>query len=518
MTAPTLSARSAGMLLHPTSLPGPFGSGDLGNSAYEFADALHRAGLAWWQMLPITPPGPAPGFSPYTSHSAMAGSCWLVSPEKLLEEGLLSRRDLAHAPVGADERINFAADRRQRMPLLHKAFANLSKLSRSKLADFHKFVHDNLNWLDDYALYAAIKESQHDSPWERWPADLRLRRPDAIAAVRQSLDSEILFQRFVQWMFDRQWMALKRHCNNLGIGLIGDIPIFVSHDSAAVWANPQLFLLDRNSQPTVVSGYPPDPFSPKGQLWGHPHYNWPAHIASDFKWWISRFERTLRCFDAARIDHFLGFHRVWTVPANSKDAVNGKWKLVPGEQIFSALRKRLGDAPIIAEDLGDPTPGALALRDKYKFPGMRIMQFAFGDGEYHRPDAFPRHCIAYTGTHDNQTIVGWYEHLKRTGNGEFTRAASYVGANGRHPHWDFIRTLFTSVAGLVIIPAQDALGLGARHRMNVPGVATGNWRWRMNGPLPEGVIQHLHELSEATGRLIREPQRKHSQARKSHAR
>jgi 4-alpha-glucanotransferase len=517
MNPPTLSIRTAGILLHPTSLPGPLGSGDLGPTAYQFADALHQAGLRWWQMLPITPPGPAPGYSPYTSYSAFAGSNWLVSPQKLLERGLLSQRDIARASAAQNGVVDFAKDRRVRMGLLRKAFAAAGTLTRSQRDEFDHFVHKNASWLNDYVLYAAIKEAQKDAPWQRWPTDLRLRRPDAIAAARKSLATAIGFQQFIQWMFDLQWMELKRYCNHLGIGLIGDIPIFVSHDSAAVWGNPKLFLLDRHCQPTVVSGYPPDCFSPKGQLWGHPHYNWPAHIASGFAWWLSRFERTLDCFDAARIDHFLGFHRVWAVPAKAKDAVGGKWKVVPGDQLFAALRKRVGEAPIIAEDLGTPTPQALALRDKFKFPGMRIMQFAFGDGEYHRPDAFPRHCIAYTGTHDNQTIVGWYDHLKATGNGEFTRAASYVGANGRKPHWDFIRALFTSVARTVIIPAQDALGLGAEHRMNVPGVATGNWGWRMNGPMPAHVVKRLHDLCEATGRLAPEIESQSSHARKSHA-
>ena len=491
---PTLSTRAAGILLHPTSLAGPYGSGDLGPEAYRFADALERAGMRWWQMLPTTPPGPGPEFSPYSSHSAFAGSPWLVSPKLLHEQGLISSRDLSAAKIPLDGRIDFANLHKIRGAVLRKAFANAGKT----LADQEKFARDNSSWLDDYALYAAVRESQDGRPWPRWPADLRLRKPAALEAAKLALSESIAFQKFVQWLFDRQWSALKKYCNQKGIGLIGDIPIFVSHDSADVWANRRLFLLDRRGRATAVSGYPADPFSPLGQLWGHPHYRWPVHIERGFDWWTERFARTLRQFDAVRIDHFLGFYKLWAVPASAKNAVRGKWMRVPGDELFGALRQSLGKAPIIAEDLGSPIPAQLALRDKFKFPGMRILQFAFGESDYHRPHVFPRHCVAYTGTHDNPTIVGWFENLNKD---EKSRAIAYVGEPTAHANWNFIRALFTSVAQTAIIPVQDALGFGAEHRMNVPGVLQGNWGWRMSGPIPRPIVLKLRALNEAAGRI-----------------
>lgn len=522
MTKPTLSTRAAGILLHPTSLPSAFGAGDLGPSAYRFADDLHRTGLRWWQMLPITPPGPAPEYSPYSSFSAFAGSPWLISPEILYRDGLLSKRELTAARRPTGGRIDFPSFRLERTTLLRKAFDRAETLGPKLRDQIQRFARSNSSWLDDYSLFAALKESQHDKCWERWPADLRLRKPSALAAARQTLAGAIAFQQFVQWLFDRQWTALKKYCNDLGIGLIGDIPIFVSHDSADVWARKDLFLLDRRGNPIARSGYPPDPFTPRGQVWGHPHYRWSAHIAEGFNWWIARFRQLLGQFDAARVDHFLGFHRVWAVPAGAKTAVRGKWLAVPGDQLFAAIRKRLGNVPIIAEDLGNQTPQALVLRDKYKFPGMRLLQFAFGDGDYHIPHGYPKASVAYTGTHDNQTLIGWLASLKTSPNGELTRALTYVGASKIEPHWNFIRALFASPAQTVIVPVQDVLGLGAEHRMNIPGVLQGNWGWRMSGPMPQSVLRHLREISDATRRLSTEqenqihenpPRRSHSKTR-----
>ena len=352
----------------------------------------------------------------------------------------------------------------------------------------------------------------------RWPAELRQHKPTALAAARQTLADSIAFHRFVQWLFERQWTALKTYCNDRGIGLIGDIPIFIAHDSAAVWARQDLFLLDAGGNPVARSGYPPDFFSPLGQVWGHPHYRWPAHLAEGFNWWTERFQRLLRQFDAVRVDHFLGFHRVWAVPAGAKNAVHGKWLAVPGGQLFAAVRKRLGNVPIIAEDLGNQTPQAIALRDKYKFPGMRILQFAFGDCDYHSPHLYPKASVAYTGTHDNQTLVAWLQSLRNSPNGELTRAMAYVGATKAETHWSFIRALFASPAQTVIVPVQDLLGLGAEHRMNVPGVLHGNWGWRMSSPLPQIVVRRLRELCHATRRLSTEQENliHEKPARRSH--
>jgi 4-alpha-glucanotransferase len=498
---PTLRTRAAGVLLHPTSLPGPFGGGDCGPEAYRFADTLAAAGLRWWQMLPITPPGPAPEFSPYSSQSAFAGSPWLVSPMMLCRQGLLTGRDLAAAGPATNGRIDFPRLRQVRGDLLRKAYANINHLSRPDRQELIYFHSENNVWLDDYALFAALKDRYGQRPWTQWPQPLRLRNDAALAEARQKLAESIAFHRFVQWLFDRQWAALKRYCNQHGIGLIGDIPIFVSHDSADVWTHRELFLLDSTGRPTVVSGYPADPFSPRGQRWGHPHYRWAAHQSSGFAWWMARFERTLRQFNAVRIDHFLGFHHVWAVPAKSKNGIHGRWLKAPGAALFAALGKRHPRAPIIAEDLGKPTPRAIELRDKHGFPGMRVLQFAFGGDDHHLPDTYVPHCVAYTGTHDNQTIIGWLEDQKISGNGTLARAMACVGGNGSQPHWDFIRALSASVANTVIVPMQDVLGLGAEHRMNIPGVLKGNWGWRMTGHLPAGVISRLRAIGQAAGRV-----------------
>lgn len=501
MRTPQLSIRAAGVLLHPTSLANDFGSGDLGPEAYRFADSLHAAGLRWWQMLPINAPGLGLEFSPYSAQSAFAGSPWLISPELLYQQGLLSTSQLASARSPAPGRIDFAKINPIRGRTLRIAFANFSRVSRGDRDDFGRFARLNSDWLDNDALFLAIREDQGGISWRRWPVGLRLRERDAIAAAKQKLRQQIQFQKFVQWLFDRQWTALKNYCHNLGIGLIGDIPIFVSHDSAPVWASRHLFQLDSKGDPKVVTGYPPDVFTKLGQLWGHPHYRWSAHIAEGFAWWIARFQRLFAQFDAARIDHFLGFHHLWAVPAKARNAIGGKWMPVPGDQLLAAIQDRLGAASIIAEDLGRQTPQAMALRDKYGFPGMRVLQFGFGDNPYNLPHNFPQNCVAYTGTHDNQTIVAWYEEVRRSHAGELARVEAYLGDLGKAPHWHFIRSLFTSVANTVIIPAQDFLGLGAAHRMNVPGIAQGNWSWRMGGPISEQLIGRIRALAEATGRV-----------------
>jgi 4-alpha-glucanotransferase len=500
MTIPNLSNRAAGVLLHPTSLPGAFGAGDLGPEAYQFADALYKSGLRWWQMLPVNPPGPGPGFSPYSAQSAFAGSPWLISPQMLFRHGLLSKSQLAAARSPAKGRINFATNNALRLRTLRAAFEKFSTARRIDHSDFDRFCRLNADWLDNDALFLAIRENQRGKSWQRWPKNLALRKPDAIADAQRNLDDKIQFQKFIQWLFDRQWIALKNHCHSLGIGLIGDIPIFVSDDSAAVWASRHLFLLDSQGRPKVVTGYPPDAFTKLGQLWGHPHYNWHAHAAEGFEWWIARFQRLFSQFDAARIDHFLGFHRLWAIPAKAKNAIGGKWIPVPGDQLLAAVQEHLGQPPIIAEDLGRQTPQALALRDKYGFPGMRVLQFGFGDEPYHLPHLFLKNCVAYTGTHDNHTIVGWYGSLKKSANGELARTHTYIGDLGKAPHWNFIRSLFTSVANTVIIPMQDYLGLGSEHRMNTPGIAEGNWGWRMNRPIPGKIIDQIRALSEVAGR------------------
>jgi 4-alpha-glucanotransferase len=375
--------------------------------------------------------------------------------------------------------------------------------------DFEKFVATNRSWLDDFALFSAIKRDQHNRSWLQWPRELRLRQRGALQLMRNKLAGEVRYHQFAQFVFARQWKALHARCKDKGIGLIGDIPIFVALDSADVWANPRLFLLDRTGRPTVVSGCPGDDFCPDGQLWGHPHYDWVEHARTKFEWWVRRFESMLDRFDAVRIDHFLGFHRAWAVPARARNARKGTWLPGPGETLFRSVSKAIGNVPVIAEDLGAVTPEAEKLRDKFKYPGMRVMQFGFGaGGEYHLPHNYPRRCVAYTGTHDNETAAGWFARLAAS-NGhlphakhERTKALRYLNARGgRDIHWAMIRAAMMSSADTVIFPVQDILGLGAEARMNVPGQAQNQWRWRLDDDmLKPAVAHHLKELTELSDR------------------
>jgi 4-alpha-glucanotransferase len=502
--------RTSGILLHPTSLPGPHGSGDIGRHAYRFVDFLASAGQRWWQMLPVNPPGSPPGNSPYSSTSAFAGSPWLVSLDTLVEQGLLSRPDVepASAYNGAGS-INFPASQRYRLQRLRKAFATFESRGGSKHDDFARFTAAQADWLDDYALYNALRDRHDGASWSTWSLGLRLRRPQALREARQSLAEGIRFQQFVQYQFDRQWTALKRYCHERDVGLIGDVPIFVAHDSADVWAQRHLFLLDDYGRPTTVSGYPPDAFNADGQKWGHPHYNWPAHEKNGFAWWIARFAHTLRQFEAARIDHFLGFEKTWHIPARARTARRGEWVATPGDRLFLALRKALGPATIIAEDLGRVTRQAADLRDKYNFPGMRIIQFGFGDDEYHLPHQYVRRCVAYPGTHDNSTIVGWFEHLRaqarqkgrNTPQREYEKVKRYVGGSSKGIHWEIIRIAMMSVADTVVFPIQDVLGLDDDSRMNRPGTPEGNWDWRLKpGHLSPAVAKRLAEMTQTYSR------------------
>jgi 4-alpha-glucanotransferase len=497
-----LDARASGLLLHPSSLPGPHYSGDLGSQAFAFADFLAAAGQRWWQMLPINPPGAAPGHSPYSSYSAFAGSPWLVSLEKLAEDGLLDARDVVPpAHVNGRPVANLAASIRFRLPRLRKAFAAFKARGGVRDDSFIHFCVKHAAWLDEDALFSAIKDAHRGNAWSSWPMDLRLRKPGPLHAARAELADTVDFHRFVQFVFDRQWNALKEYCNKLGVGLIGDIPIFVAHDSSDVWAHRELFLLNSVGRPDTVSGYPPDSFNADGQLWGHPHYNWPAHETSGWSWWIARFARTLSQFDAARIDHFLGFHRSWHIPGRAKTARRGEWVLSPGDALFDALRRAFGPAAIIAEDLGKLTREASRLRDKHKFPGMRVTQFGFGPGgEYHLPHTFVRRCVAYPGTHDNATIVGWFSRLRGA---ELRTVKSYLEfRTGKEIHWAMIRALLSSVADTVIFPVQDVLGLDDAHRMNVPGTIENNWRWRLRpGQLSALHAKRLHESTHIYGRI-----------------
>lgn len=497
--------RSSGLLLHVTSLPGRHGSGDVGREAHAFVDFCADAGQTWWQMLPVGPPGPHPGNSPYSSYSSVAGSPYLVSLDELGRLGLLTPRELKPVRGHNEQRVNFAAVRPYREQCLRAAHQRFSEGRRGRfrkiqLACDH-YRRAQAAWLDDFALYCALKARYRGAPWSQWPAPLRSRDPAALAAAREARAAEVDFHRFVQFLFDRQWQALHEHARRRGVGLVGDVPIFVAHDSVDVWCSPELFLLDRAGMPTRVSGFPPDVFSRTGQRWGHPLYDWEAHRRTRFRWWVARFQGTFRLFDAVRIDHFLGFSEYWSIPADSAGAAKGTWVKAPGRELFAALRDGLGERPIIAEDLGRATPAALALRDEFGFPGMRILHQAFGTGgsDYNRPHSYVPRSVAYTGTHDNDTTVGWFRRLRPA---ERRTVLDYAGGASKSIHLDLVRAVMTSVANTAIFPVQDLLGLDNRARMNTPGTAEGNWRWRLPpGKLTASVATDSRRLTELSRRL-----------------
>lgn len=487
--------RAAGLLLHPTSLPGPHGCGDLGPEAFAFVDFLAAAGLMWWQMLPVNPPGP--GGSPYSALSAFAGSPLLVSLARLAEEGLLRGADLPAASFRRDE-VDYAAAARFRTACLRRAWEvfGARRGADDRLAQFRA---EQEHWLADWTLFAALRRAQRGRAWYDWPAELRLRRTAALRRAERELAGEIGYETFVQYQFRRQWEALRAYCRRRGVGLIGDIPIFVGYDSADVWAHRRLFTLDARGRLKLKSGVPPDNFSRDGQLWNHPLYEWKRHAAEGFAWWIERFRAAFAQVDAVRIDHFLGFDRCWAVPGGAATARRGRWLRSPGDALFTAVRRALGRVEIIAEDLGLLTESAAALRDRHGFPGMRLLHWGFGEGAYHLPHSYVRNCVVYPGTHDNNTTVGWYRELPAAA---AERVRRYTGGDGREVHWDLIRLALGSVANTAIVAVQDVLGLDATARMNYPSKARGNWKWRLvEGQLGAAQAARLRGLAEVFGRM-----------------
>lgn len=496
---PDLSERAAGILLHLTSLPGPHGSGDLGPASREVLRFCVEARLLWWQMLPVGPVGY--GDSPYASLSAFAGHPMLISLEELAQDGLADAAWLKSPPAFPEGHIDHAAVAAFRSGVLQRAFERFETLGPSD--DFDRFCREQAGWLEDWALYAAIKASQNGRAWIDWPEPLRRRDPAELARVRQQLGREVRRQRFEQWVFARQWRRFRDDAHQAGVGLIGDAPIFVAHDSADVWAHPELFRLDDQGRSTHVAGVPPDYFSQTGQLWGNPLYRWDVLQKQGYGWWVERFRTALARFDAVRLDHFIGFERYWEIPAGSPTAQTGRWQPGPGADFFEQVEKALGSLPFIAEDLGAVTDEVKALRDRFSLPGLRILQFAFGSdlsAPDFKPHNYVRRTVVYTGTHDNDTTVGWYSDPGGAGHSrtpeeceaERRLARAYLGSDGREIHWDFVRTVYSSVAGLAVVPAQDLLGLGSEARMNRPGSAQGNWRWRLRpGQLGNDVARRL---------------------------
>ncbi|WP_404310397.1 4-alpha-glucanotransferase [Neorhodopirellula lusitana] len=495
--------RSSGVLLHITSLPGESlddgGIGDLGPQAYRFVDFLKAAGQSVWQILPLSPP--AEGNSPYSAYSAFAGNPLMVSLSRLVRDGLLSQvPELSPGEVGADH-VDFAlvAERKERS--LARAFERFSGTDGHPLVvAFRDFCVAQADWLDEFARFEAIMRNQNERDWSKWPAELVARHPDVIADWDEMLADEIQFSKFKQFLFDRQWCELKAYANENGVRICGDMPIFVAHESADVWVNQNLFAVDEKGKPTLVAGVPPDYFSETGQLWGNPQYDWEALEATGYDWWVKRFGCALRQFDLLRVDHFRGFEAYWEIPASAKTAIEGAWKKGPMSAPFDAAERVLGELPFIAEDLGMITEEVHQLRLQLGFPGMRVLQFGFdtADDEFHRPNTYPEDSVAYTGTHDNETLVGWLKTRKPADSPDPLKA--WI-TESEPVYWQLIDTVLQSRSDTAIVPMQDLLGLGNAARMNVPGQAKGNWSWRMSADaITDPITTKLKTLTNDAGR------------------
>jgi 4-alpha-glucanotransferase len=498
--------RSSGILLHITSLPAVHGIGDLGNSAREFIDFLAETGQKIWQVLPLSPTGY--GDSPYQSFSAFAGNHLFIDLLELEEQGLLVSEDLAAAPQLPGDFVDYGRVIAFKLALLRKAAQNfLTNANGTESSAFETFCRTNGAWLDDYALFMAAKAFHKGAVWTDWEAGLRQRDHGALENWRHRLSPEMEIHKFAQYEFFRQWAMLKERCQRSGIRIMGDIPIYVAHDSADLWAHPELFCLDERGRPTVVAGVPPDYFSVTGQLWGNPIYRWDVLARSGYRWWVDRFRASLKLFDLVRLDHFRGFEAYWEIPAGATTAIGGKWVKGPGKAFFEALSAELKELPVVAENLGVITPEVEAIRHEFGFPGMSLLQFAFGNdpqGPSFRPHNYSRELAAYTGGHDNDTTVGWWT---SSGVGESTRskedirkehefAKAYLGFENEPIHWVFVRAVLSSVADIAIIPLQDVLGLGSEARMNLPGTVTGNWKWRYcTSTLTSDIKTRLRELT-----------------------
>lgn len=494
------------MLLHPTSLPRGHGSGDLGPAAHQFVEFLAAAGQRYWQMLPVCPPGA--GNSPYDSPSASAMSETLLSLELLTHTGLVSFDDLAlPSSTATNRRASFAEaleSKQRALTLAHEKFATRAA-SELKL-EFEEFVNATPAWLEHHATFMALKAAQSGRPWVDWDSELRDRNPAALARARAALAIPVDRHRFAQFILHRQWTDLHRHCRERNVLLMGDVPIYVAYDSADVWANREVFCLSKDGRREVVAGVPPDYFCSTGQLWGNPLYRWNTLQNSRYAWWVERLRTTLGRFDTVRLDHFIGFRRYWEVPAGAETAQNGRYLDVPGERFFATVLREIGALPFLAEDLGVVTDEVHALRNRYSLPGMRILQFAFDDpnGSDYLPHRYEPNTAVYTGTHDNDTTVGWFHTPGSVHDAIRDRVRRYLGTDGHEIHWQLIRLALGSVANTTIIPVQDLLGLGSEARMNTPGTTEGNWSFRLlDGELSDDAGARLRELTATYERLVR---------------
>jgi 4-alpha-glucanotransferase len=497
-----LASRSSGILVHPSSFPSRFGIGDFGEEAYNFIDFLVKGGQKIWQILPLGPTGY--GNSPYMCYSALAGNPFLISPDKIVEAGWLSTENLVNLPDFPLDRVDYDLVIATKIPLLQKAAKNFKlQATKENLAEYSEFCQQE-TWLDDYALFMALKDAHAGESWHLWETDIAQRQPEAMEKWRSKLSEEIHYHKFSQYLFFSQWQALKEYANENEVKIFGDIPIYVSHDSADVWAQPQIFCLEEETgEVAKMAGVPPDYFSETGQLWGNPVYNWEELEKTNFQWWIDRVKATLQQVDILRIDHFRGFEAFWAVPKGEETAIEGEWIEAPGDKLFTVLKEKLGELPIVAEDLGVITPEVEALRDKFQFPGMKILQFAF-DSDRVNPflpfNYLQRNCVVYTGTHDNDTTAGWYWARSIE---EQARVRDYLGCiEPEGIHWSLIRLAMGTVANTAIFPLQDIFGLGTDSRMNIPSVTEGNWSWRYSSDmLIPWLSDRLKHLTGLYGRL-----------------
>ena len=497
--------RSSGILLHPSSLPSRGGIGDFGPAAYQFIDFLAAARQKMWQVLPLGPTGM--GNSPYSSTSAFAGNPLLVSLELLAQTGWIGADRLSQLPA-PNERVDFAAVQAIKMPLLREAARNfLKNASAEDRERFGRFCAENRNWLDGFVLFDVLRQRHNATSWSSWPRELERRDPVVLEKLRKEAGEELEIERVIQFAFFEQWNALRQACHAKGIHIVGDIAIFVSYDSADVWTHPDIFYLKADRQPEFVAGVPPDAFSKTGQRWGNPVYRWEVLKSRGYDWWVERIRGALKTCDILRLDHFRGFEQYWQIPAGHPTAEHGRWVPGPGDDLFHALRQHLGELPFIAEDLGHITPEVHALRERLNIPGMKVLQFGFSDPGAHMylPHRYDANSVVYTGTHDNDTTVGWWRN--HASEAERAAASAYLGgaSDGQNHwsgiHWSLMRAAATSVASLCLVPMQDALGLGSEARMNIPSHADGNWGWRLlaNQLTPE-LAKQLAELTVVTDR------------------
>lgn len=498
-----MNVRRSGILLHLTSLPSAHGVGDLGPAARRFADFLAETGQSFWQILPVNPTSPAYGNSPYNSHSAFAGNPLMISLEQLVGESLLPPSELNQAPSFPRNEVDYPAVIEFKSRLLHRAYEHHQR-ALGQDHDFQKFCHDNSVWLEDYALFIALREHFNGMLWGDWPWEIKTRQPAALDNCREQLHDRILKEKFIQYLFFRQWAALKNYCSQSNLHLIGDIPIYVNYDSADVWANPDLFKLNEHLKPLLVSGVPPDFFSATGQLWGSPVYQWETLRRTRYAWWLQRFDQNFKLCDLVRLDHFRGFIAYWEIPAHEPTAMHGRWVEAPVMDFLTTLVKHFPYLPIIAEDLGVITPEVREIMQRFDFPGMRLLLCAFASEmatDPNLPHHYPKHCVVYTGTHDNNTAAGWF---RREASGEDRhRLFQYLGreVHEQHVHWELIRLAMLSPANTAIIPMQDVLGLNEEARMNLPATVQGNWKWRYaEEQLTPAIKARLAEITRMYGR------------------